>query len=476
MLPIALEGVWAASAPAVLQHRWVPTAPVLTEHYFLVVSKAPDGSLRAFIRNPESNWGAQIGTRTVVSSVNAIALREPNEAAIEGSVNPDGTVTLRKISAAETDLTFHRAAPSDLTWFYPLPTAQWRYTKPVDANDGWRTGTLAGAGMREAPVAALMNAIAGERAPQLRSPYIQSVAIARRGRLVLDQYFYGFTAADGHDVRSAGKSVTTLMVGRSISDTRGFTPSSRVLDLLRGYLPVQNDDARKRHMTVADLMTMASGLACDDNDDASPGNEDTMQSQPRGTDWYRYTLDLPMAYDPGTRAVYCTAGINLLGAIVETTTQMPLDRYFGKRFAEPMNFGSYAMWLMPPPSGAAYMGGGDFFRPRDFLKFAELVLERGRWRDRQIVDSAWIDRSIVPRSAPEGEGDRYGYGWHLSRVAVDGRDYDVVNAGGNGGQLAIAIPALDAAIMVTAGNYGQYPVWRNFLPEVVSAVARSCAR
>ena len=65
-------------------------------------------------------------------------------------------------------------------------------------------------------------------------------------------------------------------------------------------------------MTVRDLMTMTSGLACDDNDEASPGKEDTMQDQKEQPDWYKYTLDLPMARNPGgDKAIYCSAGINL---------------------------------------------------------------------------------------------------------------------------------------------------------------------
>jgi CubicO group peptidase (beta-lactamase class C family) len=139
-----------------------------------------------------------------------------------------------------------------------------------------------------------------------------------------------------------------------------------------------------------------------------------------------------------------------------------------------MRFGSYAMWLMPPPANSAYMGGGDYFRPRDFLKFGELMLNGGRWHNRQIVDSQWIAESTKPRTAPVGEGDRYGYGWHLTEVNVNGRTYRVINAGGNGGQLLIIVPALDLDIMLTAGNYNQFPVWRKFLPEAVTAAVRSC--
>ncbi|HEV3194684.1 MAG TPA: serine hydrolase [Candidatus Cybelea sp.] len=474
MLAISLVGVWAASRPAAIDRTWVPAAPAYTEHYFLVVSQASDGALTAFIRNPEYNLGVYVGTRTVIASGAQLALRAPNRPDIAGVQDADGTILLRKIADGETDLRFHPASAQDLKWFYPLPTASWSYREPARLGDGWRMGTLASVGMRQAPIAGLIDGIVQLRAPSLRSPYIQSVAIERYGTLVLDQYFYGFSPAQPHDVRSAGKSVTTLVAGRAIQDTNAFSPSSRVLPLLPQYAPVKNDSAEKQRMSVADLMTMASGLACDDNDDASPGNEDTMQNQPAGTDWYRYTLDLAMSSAPGTHPVYCTAGINLLGAIVQTETRVPLDRYFHDRFAVPMQFGTYAMWLMPKPPGAAYMGGGDYMRPRDFLKFGQLILDHGRWYRRQIVDPAWIEESIRPRTAPAGEGDLYGYGWHLSRVTVDGKGYDVVSAGGNGGQLMLAIPALDVAVMVTAGNYNQYPVWRSFLSDVATAVVRSC--
>jgi CubicO group peptidase (beta-lactamase class C family) len=224
-------------------------------------------------------------------------------------------------------------------------------------------------------------------------------------------------------------------------------------------------------------MTMSSGLACDDNDDDSPGNEDVMQTQTAQPDWYKYTLDLPMAYDPGARAVYCTAGINLLGAIVAKATGTALTQYFYDRFAAPMQFGRYGMWLMPAPVTAAYVGGGDYFRPRDFLKFGQLFLNRGTWNGRPIVDAGWLRESVVQRTVmnpdASGGGDRYGYTWHLSTLSVAGRSYEVINAGGNGGQIMAVVPALDMAVMITAGNYSQYPVWNAFLPQVAGAAIRA---
>jgi len=460
MIPAATAGIWIAERVPAPKATWIPRTPLdEPAHYYLVVSRDDGGALRAFIRNPEFNAGSSFGTRETLPA--------PDR---------DGSITLGGIEPDPRPLTFHRATDADLRWFYPRAAAAWTYHAPSPLNDGWKSGTLASVGMTEQPIHEFIDPIVALRNPSLRSPYVHSISIERHGTLVLDEYFYGFTAETPHDVRSAGKSVTTLLTGRAIEDTRRFTPASRVVALLPQYAPIAHNDARKAAMTVADLMTMSSGLACDDNDDKSPGNEDTMQSQSGKPDWYRYTLDLPMVSQPGTRSVYCSAGINLLGAVVASETGVPLTTYFAERFAVPMQFETYAMWLMPQPPLFAYMGGGDYFRPRDFLKFGALLLSEGRWNGRQIVDPSWIAASIVPRSAPEGEGDRYGYGWHLNRIRVDGRSYDAINAGGNGGQLMIVVPQLDTAIMVTAGNYNQYPVWRTFLPQVVTAVVRSCVR
>jgi CubicO group peptidase (beta-lactamase class C family) len=490
VIPAALVGVWAATqTPPPVANQWIqpaygiwpryaiPATPLdETMHYFLVVTRRPDGTLQAFIRNPELNAGTALGTRTLVVNGDRIVFRAAGKPDVTGTISGT-TLTIAGFPSPPSAITFQAPTPDALRWYYPRPQAAWAYRRPVDIGDGWPVGSLAAAGMRQSPIAAVMQNIVSLRAPVLRSPYVQSVVIARHGRIVLDEYFYGFTALTPHDVRSAGKSVTTLMVGRAIEDTHAFSPQTHVLSFLPQYQPFANDDARKRRISVADLMTMSSGLACDDNDDNSPGNEDTMQAQSGQPDWYKYTLDLPMNYEPGSRPVYCTAGINLLGAVIARATGTPLEQYFYDRFALPMQFRHYAMWLMPPPTNAAYMGGGDYVTPRDFLKFGELFLNGGKWNGRQIVDDTWLRDSVVQRSVmyqdAAGEGDRYGYGWHLATLIVDGRRYDVVDAGGNGGQIMAVVPKLDLAVMIAAGNYNQYPVWQVFLQQIVGAAIAS---
>ena len=131
--------------------------------------------------------------------------------------------------------------------------------------------------------------------------------MARRGKLVLEEYFFGFDRDRPHDLRSAGKTFASVMLGAAMRNGTKIAPETKVYDLLAGMGPFANPDPRKSQITLAHLMTHSAGFACDDNDDASPGNEDTMQTQSRQPDWWKHTLDLPMAHDPGRRYAYCSA-------------------------------------------------------------------------------------------------------------------------------------------------------------------------
>ena len=475
LLSANLAGVWSAerrytTGDGMRSARWVSVGAPLDDivHLQLYVKRQSDGSLTAFVRNPEYNLGALIGERALLLDGDSASLARGKGPDIVGHYDARaGTLTFR-FARLPGNFTFRRSPE-------PMPTP-YRYRVPARTADGWHIASIRSAGIDEERIANIINTKINGVHPSLIAPYIQSLLIARHGKLVLDEYFNGFTRDRQHDVRSAGKSVTTLMIGRAIEDGDAVSAQTHVYAFLRRYAPFANFDARKAAITVGDLMAMQSGYACDDNDEHSPGNEDAMQTQSAQPDWYKYTLDLPMAGVPGTRAVYCSAGINLLGAIVAGATHRRLTDYFEERFARPMQFGRYAMWLMPPPANQAYMAGGDYFRPRDFLKFGELFLEHGRWNGRHIIDARWLKSIAVRRGTIEGGGGEYGYGWHLNTYEIGGKKIAAINAGGNGGQLLFVFPQLDMTVMITAANYNQYRVWRGFVQNLVPQVVQASRR
>ena len=219
-------------------------------------------------------------------------------------------------------LPFSRRDQGDALGFYARTsgTSNYAYTTPIAENDGWQTASLAEVGLSEQPIAALVEKIL--TADPTDNPLdIDSLLIARHGKLVFEEYFHGFDEQRPHDMRSASKTFAPVLVGIARDHGINIGPDTPVHSLFAEDKPFAHWDARKSHVTLKALMTMTSGFACDDNDDTSLGNEDNMQSQTAQPDWYKYTLDLPMAAEPGGRhAVYCSADLNLVGGAVAHVT------------------------------------------------------------------------------------------------------------------------------------------------------------
>jgi CubicO group peptidase (beta-lactamase class C family) len=215
---------------------------------------------------------------------------------------------------------------------------------------------------------------------------------------------------------------------------------------------------------------MSSGLDCDDNDEHSAANEDTMQNQTVQPDWYRLVLDSRMVRDPGTKAVYCSASINLAGGAIASASHAWLPSLFARYVAMPLQMQRYALNLTP--TGDWYLGGGAYVRPRDFLKIGQVFLDGGTWRGTRILPRAWIERSWSTHLelAP---GDGYGFAWHIRSYAVDGFAFRAYEAQGNGGQILDVIPQLDLAVMITQGNYNNYGTWGPMRDAIVTRIIKA---
>ena len=103
--------------------------------------------------------------------------------------------------------------------------------------------------------------------------HITGVLVAVDGRLAYEGYSDGATRETRHDVRSAIKTVTGMLVGQAIA--RGAIPGgeAKVFDFFQDRPPARNPDPRKLRVTVEDLLTMSSLLECDDDNQFSSGNE-----------------------------------------------------------------------------------------------------------------------------------------------------------------------------------------------------------
>ncbi|MEO1244138.1 MAG: serine hydrolase [Pseudomonadota bacterium] len=408
---------------------------------------------RTFLRNPQRNLGVffRIETATAEGDEIRFANRDGEVLAVGRSVEPGERFTLLFPRFGET-MNFTRRSRANAPGFYPRrsPRQLSSLPQPVKGKDGWQTAAPRETGLDAEPLLSLVNSIAAFEPTGLREPYIHGLLLAHRGKLVVEEYFHGYHKDMTHDSRSAGKTLTSALLGIALRKGALASIDQPVYPLFGGVEGFANPDPRKERMTVRHLLTMSSGFDCDDGDFESPGNEDNMQSQDEQPDWYRFTLDLGMIREPGEAGVYCTAGLNLIGGVLREATGISLPRFFQEEFAAPLGISYYQMNLSP--TYEAYMGGGIRFRPRDFLKLGQLYLDDGVWNGQRIVSKEYVKASAAPHASLNGPDD-YGYAWWRQSYEVNGRNVETYYASGNGGQLLFVVPELELVALIQAGNY-----------------------
>ncbi|HEX8736607.1 MAG TPA: serine hydrolase [Pyrinomonadaceae bacterium] len=425
--------------------------------FYLVINARPDGSLGVFLKNPERNLGRFVRVDHVEREGETVKLfaadtaKEKGRVLAEGKYDADGKILSVYFPAGGGAFDFTRVGDTQASDFYPRgrPAVPYRYAPPLALDDGWQTASLETVGISRAGIEKFVRMLVDTPIDSLGSPEIHGVLVARHGKLVLEEYFHGEHRDKPHDTRSAAKSLTSDLFGAAVRAGVPVSASTSVYQVMNDGVFPPDLDARKKALTVENLLTQSSGLDCDDSDQKSPGREDFMRDESGATDYYKYTLDLKMIRNPGEKGVYCSIQPNLLGGVLSRAARQSLPVLFQNLLAEPLQIKRYYMEITP--NGDAYMGGGARLLPRDFMKLGQLHLSGGVWNGRRILTPEW-SRRATSHLIEIGKG-KYGYLWWVTEYPYKGRTVKAFFADGNGGQVVMGIPELDLVIAFYGGNY-----------------------
>ncbi|TDF42175.1 class C beta-lactamase-related serine hydrolase [Alteromonadaceae bacterium M269] len=317
-----------------------------------------------------------------------------------------------------------------------------RYT-PTDINDRWTVSTLSKEGINTDKILSMMQAIE-------KGEYhgISSILIAKNGKLVFEAYPGKFKRDEIHTTRSAGKSITSALVGIAID--KGFIDS--VHEPILPYFPeyqgsITHWDKRKNNITIKHLLTMTSGVK---------GNEDKMYPT---NDWTKFYLDQPLQYSPGQHFSYATSGVVVLGNVITRASGLRIPEFANQYLFQPLGITQYK-WPITNSrgnQGLAMTGGGLNLTPRDMLKFGQLYLNQGIWNGNRILSEAWIKESTQQHVVSDLYGEGYGYLWRIVERKYGQKKVKSIEAWGNGGQFIMVIPSLSLVTVFTGENYGKFP-------------------
>jgi CubicO group peptidase (beta-lactamase class C family) len=307
---------------------------------------------------------------------------------------------------------------------------------------------LAGAAMMQAAAAAEPLAAVLARWDRDQHPDLRSVLVMRHDAIIAERYYNGESADTLHDIRSAGKSITALLVGAAIDRA----------SIAGAAAPVQRYWAASKGSAVGDLtldniLTMRSGLDANDDDAASPGNEDKMDE---AADPAAFALAVPRQTTPGTSYLYNSVSAYIAGVTVEQATGMTMENFARGALFAPLGI---ERWRWERDAAGHTKGQGNLsLRTRDLARIGRMVLGKGVYQGLRVVSAAWIDTMLAPHvdiGAVDRYADHYGYFWYAKTQTIGTRKIPLRFASGNGGNKLYLVPSLDLVVVVTSSAYGK---------------------
>ena len=298
---------------------------------------------------------------------------------------------------------------------------------------GWRNSSPEAQGIDSAVLADALETIRDRHIP------VNSVLIERHGTIVLDAYFYPYSDDRAHDVASVTKSVTSMLVGIAMGEHKLDRLDAPVASLL----PDANldNDPRKARITLANLLSMTSGLDCSDAD-----GRNFLQQMEHSPHWASFALARPETADPGSRFTYCAGNMHLVSAVLTRATGETAADFARAKLFAPLGI-EQVSW--PKDADGISHGFADLkLAPRDMAKLGYLWLHHGIWDGQQVVPANYLADALSAHANVE-PNIQYGYGmWIYPARGHAGGPADF-EANGAGGQRIAVVPSQDMVEVIT---------------------------
>lgn len=274
---------------------------------------------------------------------------------------------------------------------------------------------------------------------------------AERNRLNVQVFRYNCLIGEGPsndqtgriawNVWSVTKSIVSLLAG--IASDQGRLDIEAPID---SYLPPELGDASHRAITVRDLLTETSGLRIGVITEGITG---IVPIEPFSA---LQALSVPFDDPPGTQFTYSQRNVDLLAYVVELAVGEPLQEFAQRELFGPIGIDRGDYYWARDRAGHTYGYAHLMIPPNDLARLGMLVANDGRWRDRQVVSSAYLHRATT--SSPTNHC--YGYLFWVGPDCAENPEFlpaDAYSMSGMGLQHVYVVPSLNLMVVWT-GVFG----------------------
>jgi CubicO group peptidase (beta-lactamase class C family) len=321
---------------------------------------------------------------------------------------------------------------------------------------------------------------------QLAGENTVALLVIRRGVLVHEQYFNGFTRDSMGTSFSMAKSVVATLLGIAIAEGRIDSVDAPITQ----YLPeLLRNDPRFAQISLRHLLAMRSGIAFDEGYRSPFAEAAKFYLAPSIPE---QVAKLRIAGAPNQRYSYQSGDTQLLAMAIERAMGQTWAALVQSRLWQPMGAEYSASWsLDSQASGVARAFCCLNARAVDYLRFGMLMLGEdgvpGRHKGRQIVPADWVAQMTAAQAGLPGADEAAQrniespgtrlmayYAWQWRRMptlpvrVTDRPPSDDFFAEGLHGQLLYISPATQTVVLRLGRDWGavNWPEWMSLLTRL----------
>lgn len=339
-----------------------------------------------------------------------------------------------------------------------------RYYPPPESRGGWRRATAPGEvralGLDPDALDELLEY--NVNVPETRwEPYhhYKSCLVIKDGWLVGERYNRPDARTFKQYLASNGKAFSIGLFGHLAEEAAAGRLAHTVdLDspLYDGrWLPegCPLSDAAKEAITFLHVFAHSTGIL--------PEDREQQRNNPDVRDFVAYTVGhderydeaRPLYYPPGHPEAYdgdpySSVAFNHLAIVIPRLTGQPAHRTLEERILRPIgieeaDYHTSPAWNPPGPGNRWATCGSLRLAPRDYARYAYLLLNGGQWEGRAIIPRGYLDRFRTTDTARNMISNVHG---------VHGAQYpgDLFRISGSGLSMAFMVPSLDLVFVRTS--------------------------
>jgi len=295
----------------------------------------------------------------------------------------------------------------------------------------------------------------------LASKKTESFLVVRGNKIVYEWYSMG----GGPNVKHYTAAMAKPLLGVSSLLIALTDEKVGLLDPIDKFVQQLSNDPIRKKVRISDLAFHTSGL---EDVDFSEGKYGLLTGwkkdyyEHRGKRFRYAVFNVPFLFEPGVREKYSGVGYYALAYVItkalqDGAHQDNIKSLLKERIMRPLQIPD-ADWSISynedhDVDGMKMyaFGSGAELTTRATARIAQLILSRGHWQGRTIIDPEWIDK-VLARDSENKQLISYDHGWFLN---IDRKwsslPKDAIVGIGGGHQVTLIVPSLDL-VMVRYGD------------------------